>query len=339
MSEKVIVLGAGLVGSLMACYLRDRGYEVEIYEKRRDMRKITVDGGRSINLALSDRGWKALYEVGVGEKVKKFGIPMSGRLMHDMHGDLSQQPYGENGESIYSVSRSKLNEILIEAAEEKGANIYFEVECDEVSFEKTFIRIKGTEDEIGADLIIGADGAFSAMRRSFQRLSDFNERITTLDHGYKELTIPPKNQDFAMDPNFLHIWPRDRFMLIALPNQDKSFTCTLFFPLEGDLSFESIKDENAISEFFNQYFPDSVPLMPGLTEEYQANPTSKLLTIQCYPWSVNRCLMIGDASHAIVPFYGQGMNSGFEDCRIFNEMIQNSSIIQILDQFQSESNH
>ena len=336
MNEKVIILGAGPVGSLLACYLRMNGYHVEIFEKRPDMRKHQLDGGRSINLALSNRGWKALQQIGIGEEVRKLGIPMNGRMMHDMEGNLTFQSYGKKEEAIFSVSRSGLNELLITEAEKKGAIVHFDTECtgvDTQNSEATF-KQKGSVLKKSADFLIGADGASSAMRKSMESLDHFEQSVTFLEHGYKELTILPVQNDYALDKNCLHIWPRNKFMLIALPNLDKTFTCTLFFALNGPLSFEEIEGDEKVMEYFNTYFTDAVPLMPNLLRDYRNNPTSKLATLQCFPWAEGNCLMIGDASHAIVPFYGQGMNSGFEDCSILNNMLKGSSLDKILDTFQ-----
>ena len=334
--KKIIILGAGPVGSLLACYLLQSGYEVELYEKRWDTRVSFADSGRSINLALSNRGWKALYDVGIGEGVRELAIPMKGRMMHDLEGDLTFQPYGKKDEAIFSVSRSGLNQYLMTEAEKKGAKIFFEAECQSIDLENTVatINLNGSIVEKKADYIIGADGAFSAMRKAMEEIPEFSQDITMLEHGYKELTIEAKGDDFAIDRNCLHIWPRNRFMLIALPNLDKTFTCTLFFPLQGELSFEEIQGNEKIMAFFREYFGDAVPLMPELVKDFNENPTSKLATIQCYPWAHKNCLMVGDASHAIVPFYGQGMNSGFEDCTLLHQMLDSSDLSDIFKEFQ-----
>ena len=317
-------MGAGLVGSLMAIYLRKRGYDVSIYERRGDMRKSKVAAGRSINLALSNRGWKPLAEVGLEASIKEMIIPMNGRMMHDVQGNLTFQPYGKEGQAINSISRGGLNQLLIERAESDGVKVYFDHKCIGVNHAESVVSLEndGKSVEVNADLIIGADGAFSAIRQSFQKTDRFNYNQHYIDHGYKELVIPAdKAGGFSIEKNALHIWPRGNYMLIALPNTDGSFTCTLFFPFEGDRSFDTLKSDEEIMSFFREVFPDAVDLMPTLLEDYKSNPTSSLLTIKCFPWVKNRTLIIGDASHAIVPFYGQGMNSGFEDCRVLNDML------------------
>lgn len=317
-------MGAGLVGSLMAIYLRKRGYQVIIYERRGDMRKSKVAVGRSINLALSNRGWKPLAEVGLEAAIKEMIIPMNGRVLHDANSNLTFQPYGKEGQAINSISRGGLNQLLIEKAESEGVVVHFDHKCTGVDYESSTVSLEhhGKILEIKADVIIGADGAYSVVRQVLQKTDRFNCHQQYIDHGYKELVIPAgKAGTFAIEKNALHIWPRGNYMLIALPNIDGSFTCTLFFPFEGEHSFETLNTSEEIMAFFKEVFPDAVDLMPTLLEDYQANPTSSLMTIKCYPWVKNKILIIGDASHAIVPFYGQGMNSGFEDCRVLNDML------------------
>ncbi|MTI29696.1 FAD-dependent monooxygenase [Cytophagales bacterium RKSG123] len=335
------MLGSGLVGSLLAGILSKKGYKVNVFEKREDSRIQSVQGGRSINLALSRRGWKALQIVGVEEKVRKISIPMKGRMMHDENGNLGFQPYGKEGEAIYSVSRSHLNEILNSTAERWGASIYFGQKCQKVDFKNNHLLIKesdGTLKHIPSDLIVGADGAFSSLRKAMQNTDQFNYSQFYLAHGYKELCIPPDAQgNFALEPHALHIWPRGQYMLIALPNLDKSFTCTLFFPFHGEKSFDTLSTPNQVEEFFAETFPDALPLMPTLKEDFFNNPTCSLVTIKCYPWSKSgNEFLIGDAAHAIVPFYGQGMNAGFEDCRVLSELMDqyHGNWPQILDKFQ-----
>lgn len=317
-------MGAGLVGSLVAIYLRQRGYSVTIYERRPDMRKADMAAGRSINLALSNRGWKPLMEVGLENEVKKMIIPMKGRMMHDVEGNLTFQSYGKENEAINSISRGGLNQLLIEKAEQEGVQVHFEHRCLDVDYSASVVTLEhnGSEIEVSADIIIGADGAYSAVRQALQKTDRFNYNQQYIAHGYKELCIPAGAAgSFSIEKNALHIWPRGNYMLIALPNTDGSFTCTLFFPFEGDKSFDTLKSDEQILDFFKEVFPDAVELMPTLLEDYQSNPTSSLMTVKCFPWVKNKTLMIGDASHAIVPFYGQGMNSGFEDCRVLNDML------------------
>lgn len=326
-SEKnIIMVGAGLVGSLLSLYLQKRGNKVTLLEKRPDMRLVGNTGGRSINLALSNRGWKALKETGVAAAVEKLAIPMKGRMMHDTLGNLTFQPYGREGQAIYSVSRGGLNQLLLNEAEKSGVHIYFNQDCENVNFEETIVLTKNSKNQLTqafkGDVIIGADGAFSMVRETIMKSGRFNYSQSYIEHGYKELSIPPtKAKDFALEPNALHIWPRGRFMLIALPNEDRSFTCTLFLPFEGKDSFSSIRSADDITGFFQSTFPDALPMMPSLVEDYFQNPTASLVTIRCYPWVKKNTLILGDASHAIVPFYGQGMNSGFEDCYLLNKMI------------------
>jgi kynurenine 3-monooxygenase len=323
--KKITILGAGLVGSLLSIFLAKRGYRVSVYEKRSDMRKMDLKGGRSINLALSNRGFNALEAVGLKKLIEENIIPMRGRMIHDIAGNINFQQYGKENQAINSVSRSRLNELLMDAAEDAGAQIYFNHKCLEVNIENTIAQFEddnNLKSSISSDILIGSDGAFSALRSSFEKIERFNYSQSYLDHGYKELTIPPAaNGDFAMDPNALHIWPRGQFMLIALPNLDRSFTCTLFFPFEGNLSFQELTSKEKVLDFFEKTFPDAVPLMPTLTEDFFMNPTSSLVTIKCSPWVNNKCMLIGDAAHAIVPFYGQGMNAGFEDCLVLNDLL------------------
>jgi kynurenine 3-monooxygenase len=322
--KSIGILGAGLVGTLLSLYLKKRGYQVKVFEKRSDLRKSNNEGGRSINLALSKRGIKALEEVGVFADVKSVLIPMEGRIMHNREGNLTFQPYGKEGQHINSVSRSVLNEHLIEAAEQEGVQLCFDHTCTAVDLENTTISYEhnGKESTEHFDLVFGADGAYSQLRQAMFRTNRFNYQQFYIEHGYKELTIPPtESGDFAINPNALHIWPRGKYMLIALPNLDRSFTCTLFLPFEGDPSFETLTNKKSVQSFFEKTFADTLPLIENLDEEFFENPTSSLVTVKCYPWVKNNCVLIGDASHAIVPFYGQGMNAGFEDCFVLNKLL------------------
>ena len=329
MSKKTIVVGAGLVGSLWAIFLAQRGYNVEVYERRGDMRKADLVGGRSINLAMSTRGWKAMEKAGIREKIESVAIPMSGRMMHSTSGDLTFQPYGKKDEAIYSVSRGGLNLELMNIADSyDNVSFHFDKKCQGVHFKNHEIYFEDhhTKEKITKEssLIFGADGAFSAVRDTLRKTPRFNYAQHYLPHGYKELTIPATSgNQHAIEKHALHIWPRGQFMMIALPNHDGSFTCTLFLPFEGEESFNNLQTDDQVLEFFNKYFADAVPIMPNLLEDFRENPTSSLVTIRCNPWQYqNRVLLIGDASHAIVPFYGQGMNSGFEDCTILEEMME-----------------
>jgi len=319
MGEKITILGAGLVGSLLSIFLAKRGYQVTIFEGRPDMRKNSLAGGRSINLALSHRGLKALAAVGIAEKVKEECIPMHGRMIHDLTGNQELQPYGKKGEYINSVSRSGLNITLMNAAEEAGVRIVFEKRCHKVDVQDAVAYFEN--ETVEADWLFGADGAFSALRNSLMKTPMFNYSQNYISAGYKELCIPAKKDDFAIAPHALHIWPRGDYMLIALPNMDKSFTCTLFYPMEGERSFEQLKDQKSINDLFVNSFPDAKELMPTLFDDFQQNPTAGLVTVRCSPWVKGKSALIGDAAHAIVPFYGQGMNAGFEDCHVFDQLL------------------
>jgi kynurenine 3-monooxygenase len=327
-TKNIAIIGAGLVGSLLSIYLARRGYKVSVYERRLDMRRHLIEGGRSINLALSNRGIRALEEVGLAEVLKQNAIPMHGRMVHDEQGKTNFQPYGKKGQFINSVSRGGLNMVLMTEAEKAGVDFTFEHRCLSVNFNKTELTLQHHEavKHKTYDLIIGADGAFSAVRWAMQLTDRFEFRQTYIEHAYKELRIPAgDNGEFLMEPNALHIWPRESFMLIALPNPNNTFTCTLFLPFEGTNSFDGLKSEAAIQQFFEKHFSDAVPMMPTLQEDFRDNATSSLVTIYCYPWYRNKTLLIGDAAHGIVPFFGQGMNAGFEDCRVLNELLDKHS--------------
>jgi len=329
MKKEITIIGAGLVGSLLSIYLAKRGHKVSIYERRSDMRREDMIAGRSINLALSDRGLLALEKVGLTDEIKKICIPMHGRQIHNVDGSITFQPYGKEGQYINSVSRGELNKQLMTIAEEHGVNINFNEKCTTLDWKNDKIEFENTAGKqlpsSKADIIFGADGAFSAARLQHQLQHDkFDYHQYYIDCGYKELSIPPNEEgEFALEPNALHIWPRKDYMLIALPNLDKTFTCTLFFPFEGELSFDKINTEEKVKQFFATNFADIVPLMPDYVNEFFTNPTSSLVTIKCFPWvKDDKFALIGDAAHALVPFFGQGMNCGFEDCRILDELIE-----------------
>lgn len=343
MKKDITIIGAGLVGSLLSIYLCKRGYKVKVYERRGDMRTESFSAGRSINLALSDRGIRALEEVGVMDEIRKISIPMHGRFIHNTDGTTAYQPYGKEGQFINSVSRGELNKVLMSLAEKHGAEIFFNEKCSAVNWTKNEIEFESTLTEESEtsnfDLMFGADGAYSAARLQHQLQHErFEYHQSYIDFGYKELNIPPaKNGDFQMEKNALHIWPRGNYMLIALPNMDGSFTCTLFFPFEGDPSFRSLNTPQKLTAFFEQTFNDVVPIMPTLTNDFFNNPTSSLVTVKCFPWiRDDRFCLIGDAAHAIVPFFGQGMNCGFEDCSVLNGLIEkhNENWDEILQEFQ-----
>jgi kynurenine 3-monooxygenase len=329
MGKEVIVLGAGLVGSLLSIYLSKRGHKVTIYERRPDMRKENISVGRSINLALSDRGWRGLEGVGISVDIKKVAIPMYGRMIHSINGEITFQPYGKGTQAIWSVSRGGLNCELMNLAEKNpNVRIFFNERCNSLDLKTATVyfenQITHQQHEVMSEHIFGADGAFSAARLQLQLSIDrFDYLQHYLEHGYKELSIPAgKNGVWQMEKNALHIWPRGGYMLIALPNMDGSFTCTLFFPQEGEPSFASLSDKSKVRKFFTEIFPDAQSLMPTLEEDFFHNPTGSLVTVKCFPWHYrDKVCLIGDAAHAIVPFYGQGMNCGFEDCTVLDRLL------------------
>jgi kynurenine 3-monooxygenase len=328
MKKNVTIVGAGLVGSLLSIYLCKRGYKVKVYERRSDMRTETLSAGRSINLALSDRGIKALEEVGVMDEIRKIAIPMHGRFIHNADGTTAFQPYGKEGQFINSVSRAELNKVLMTIAEKHGSEIFFNEKCTSINWSKNEIEFESTltdESETSSfDLLFGADGAYSAARLQHQLQHErFEYHQSYIDFGYKELNIPPdENGNFQMEKNALHIWPRGNYMLIALPNMDGSFTCTLFFPFDGEPSFSSLDTTEKLTSFFKKTFHDVVAMMPTLEHDFFHNPTSSLVTVKCFPWIRDeKFALIGDAAHAIVPFFGQGMNCGFEDCSVLNGLL------------------
>lgn len=329
-NKQTIIIGAGLVGSLWAVYLSKAGYKVTIYERRPDIRKAEISAGKSINLALSVRGWTALDAVGVGDEIRKIAIPMSGRIMHDLEGNLTYQPYGKEGQAIYSVSRGKVNATMMDIAENHGkATIHYNHDCLKTDLNKGIAYIKnnltGEEFEVQADVIFAADGAFSAVRyNSMQKLNRFNYSQNYIADGYREILLPANaDGSYRLDKNALHIWPRGRFMMIALANEDGSFTCTLFMPHEGDkFAFDKLTSKEAVNDFFLTVFPDFYDMMPNIADAWEDHPLSNLAIIRCYPWAHGKVALMGDAAHATVPFYGQGMNAGFEDCTVMNRLMQ-----------------
>ena len=325
---KITLIGAGLNGPLLAILLMQRGFAVEIYERRPDMRRVRMSAGRSINLALSTRGIHALQQAGLWERMRNIIIPMKGRMMHSVAGALTFQPYGQNeAEVINSISRLELNISLIDAAEEQGATIHFNRRCTGYDWKTGTIRLRdeetGKETTLEAEVVIGCDGSASSIRAEMLRMNRFNFSQQYLDYGYKELTIPagPRGEHL-LETHALHIWPRGNHMLIALPNIDGTFACILFLPFEGADSFADLTTPAQVDQFFESRFPDAVPLMPQLAENYFANPTGAMVTIKCSPWHVEgKALLLGDAVHAIVPFFGQGLNCGFEDCSCLVELL------------------
>ncbi len=325
--QKVIIIGAGLAGSLLSIYLAKRGFAVDVYEARNDLRRAELSAGRSINLALSDRGLAALQQVRMDEYMLKEAVPMHGRMIHSVDGQTKLLPYsGRKGEYINSVSRGGLNVALVNEAEKyDGVKFYFDQKC--VGFDcETGAAIFENGAKATGDALIATDGAGSKIRRAMMNggVSRFNFEQKYLEHGYKELHIPPgENGAFQMEKNALHIWARHEFLMIALPNFDGSFTCTLFLAFEGENSFAKLDNEKSLLAFFQANFPDALPLMPNLIEDFFTNPTGNLGTIKCFPWNVgDKALLLGDAAHAMVPFYGQGMNCSFEDCRVLDALIE-----------------
>lgn len=324
----VLIVGAGLVGSLHAVFMAKRGYNVKIYERRPDLRKADIAAGKSINLVVAHRGWTALRKAGIEEQIRKITVPVYSRMTHDVDSTTNKLPYSIDNKAIHSVSRGGLNAELMTIAEQyENVSFHFDEKCLDIDLESNTAYFEnsnnGKQTEIKADLIVGSDGAFSAVRTRLMKTDRFNYSQEYIDHGYKELVIPPNEDGSAKIPqDSLHIWPRKNFMMMALANLDGGFTCTLFMPFEGPNSFEAIKTEADLMQFFETTFPDAIPLMPTLKEDYFTNKTSSLAIIRCNPWVYqDKIALIGDAAHAIVPFYGEGMNCGFEDCFVLDNLL------------------
>lgn len=346
--QKITVIGAGLCGSLLAIRLAQRGYQVELHEKRSDMRLEEMSAGRSINLALSARGLMALDRVGLKEEVLKHCIPMHGRMIHPIEGDPYLSPYsGREGDYINSVSRGGLNCMLLDQAEKlENVNLHFNSNCTSVDLENSIAEFKnaltGNQIEVESDITIGTDGAGSVVRKSMMGQTTkllFNYSQNFLRSGYKELSIRPTDTGgYKIEKNALHIWPRGKFMIIALPNMDGSFTLTMFHPFTGDAGFETLDDETLLTSFFERFYPDLLPHIPHYMEEYNTNAVGTLGTIKCYPWQAyGKSLIMGDAAHAVVPFYGQGMNASFEDVRVFDDVLEDlgdSNWEKVFEKFQ-----
>jgi kynurenine 3-monooxygenase len=326
-AQPVAIVGAGLAGALLACYLGRAGRRVALYEKRPDPRLGPAEHGRSINLALSVRGIQALRDLGLADEVLQCSIVMRGRMIHARDGALTFQPYGKDDtEVLHSVSRAGLNRQLVEAAaRHESVRLHFHHRCTGLDPHGGAVELldeKQAPVTVEAAAIIGADGAYSAVRSWMQKREGFNYQQEYLSHGYKELTIlAGPGGAFPIEPHALHIWPRGSFMMIALPNRDGSFTCTLFWPFEGPNSFAALKTAADVLTFFRDQFPDAVPLLPALAEEFLTNPTGALVTIRCQPWHLGRAVLVGDACHAVVPFLGQGMNAAFEDCTVLDRCL------------------
>jgi kynurenine 3-monooxygenase len=343
---KFVLIGSGLAGGLLAAYLGRRGYDVDLYERRADPREGNIVGGRSINLAISTRGIHALEQIGIADEALQHAIPMRGRMIHDKSGALHFTPYDVDPKKcINSIGRAALNTTVIEAAQRySNVRVHFNHKCTDVDLDTSTAHLVHTGAPVAAgvspanpenqiirvrgDAVIGVDGAFSAVRQSMQlKIDNFQYDESYLAHGYKELTIPPgRDGSWRMEKNALHIWPRKSFMMIALPNPDGSFTCTLFWEFEGARSFATTKTDADVRRFFDEEFPDAFPLMPTLLEDFRENPTGSLVTIRCAPWFYyDKVCLLGDAAHAVVPFYGQGMNAAFEDCVVLDECLEKFS--------------
>jgi kynurenine 3-monooxygenase len=350
--SKFVLIGSGLAGGLLAAYLGRRGYEVDLYERRADPREGNIVGGRSINLAISTRGIHALEQIGIAEEALQHAIPMRGRMIHDKAGELHFSPYDVDPKKcINSIGRAALNSTVIEVAQRySNVRVYFNHKCTDVDLDSATAHLETSPVAAGSprdesvrmadvspansenqiisargDAVIGVDGAFSAVRQSMQmQINRFEYDESYLAHGYKELTIPTgPDGSWRMEKNALHIWPRKSFMMIALPNPDGSFTCTLFWEFEGPRSFATTKTDDEVRRFFEEEFPDAVALMPNLLDDFRSNPTGSLVTIRCAPWFYrDKVCLVGDAAHAVVPFYGQGMNAAFEDCVVLDECLE-----------------
>ncbi len=329
--EKIIITGAGLVGSLLSIYLARRGYRVEVYDRGCDPRQAGVMRGRSINLTLCDRGFDALDRVGVGNVVRRLTVPAYGRVIHHVNGNLSFQPYGTNHEAIYSIARADLNKVLLNfTVANYDVEFHFEEKCLGVDLAAATLRtqntLTGDVSLVEANRIFGADGAFSAVRLQMQRLDRFNYSQQYWEQGYKELATPPvANGDWTSEKNALHMWPRHNYMLIAFPNIDGSFTCSLHMPFDGAVSFQAIKTEADLRELFDRSFPDAVEYLPDLVNDYFEGRANSMVTVRCSPWTYqDKAALIGDAAHVIYPSYGQGANAGFEDCKVLDQCIEAS---------------
>jgi len=325
--KQITIVGGGLVGSLLAVFMAKRGHTVHVYERRSDPRNASIYAGRSINLVVSHRGWTALKAAGVKEAVERIVVPVHARMTHDRDGKLTRLPYSIDGRPIHSVSRGELNKVLLSEADKyPNVTLHFDHRCTSVHLDTATCTFHNEENgenvAVTADVVFGADGAPSAVRQEMMK-GRFNFSQEYIEHDYKEIAFPP-NADGTpqMDPNCLHIWARRYFMMMGLANQDGGFTGTLFMPHSGEFSFDGIKDEKDLKRFFEAHFADAIPMLPDLTEQYFRNPQSNLAIIRCGPWThKDKVALIGDAAHAIVPFYGEGMNSGYEDCKVLNDLL------------------
>jgi len=339
--EAVTIVGSGLVGSLLAIFLARRGLHVTVLERLPDMRREAIPAGRSINLAISARGLHALRKVGLEITALRHAIPMRGRMMHSPKGELSFQAYGKDeSQHINSLSRGLLNQMLMDAAEGTGrVEIAFQQRLQAIDWDEQRISltddVRGSERQLGFSTLFGTDGAGSVARQEMMRVAPFALSQELLSHGYKELSIPAgKGGGFQMEKHALHIWPRGSYMLIALPNEDGSFTCTLFLSFTGPVSFASLVTPSDVSAFFEAQFPDALRLLPDLTDQFFRNPTGHMGTVKLWPWNLaGKALLLGDAAHAVVPFYGQGMNCGFEDCVVLDGMLSGGPWAPLFEAF------
>lgn len=326
--ENTLIVGAGLVGSLLSVYLARAGFKVSVYDRNSDPRQLNMQSGRSINITLSERGLQALAAVGLIDTVRKFCIPIYGRIIHSQDGELTYQPYGNNKEAIYSIRRDDLTKQLLSFAEKhENIEFHFHEKCSDIDLSTATLKLQNVEtgkiSEVQADRIFAADGAFSVVRRKMQQLKRFNYSQEYSDQGYKEIIIPSDKDDWVLDQNAIHIWPRGSFMLIGFPNLDRSFTLSLQLPYEGETSHESIKSPVDLQNIFDTYFPDVWSLVKPNCKDYFNKPVEAMITIKCFPWTYqDKVALIGDSCHAIFPSYGQGANAGFEDCQVLMKCIE-----------------